>query len=248
VVMITREFVGRRNAFQRLIQEVIVAGAVEIRDIERGEKPFLYSSGNWGPGYISIKGLGGRAKATLKALTLWLAAEIAERTESIDFVAGNVSGGMIPGWELSEYLEILLRKEIPFVYIRDTRKKGGQRELVTGLPSPKILSGSRGIDVEELVNFAETTCHGVSALRAAGCRVNHAACILFYENPEAIKALREADVEMVSLFTLTEMLDVLERSHMYEKRLLDEWREWREDPFQWQTQRGLTPVAEGGTK
>lgn len=37
--------------------KIIQAGALEVRDLANGEKPFLYASGNWGPGYVSIKGL-----------------------------------------------------------------------------------------------------------------------------------------------------------------------------------------------
>ena len=59
---------------EELILEVIKARAVEIRDVpsrvtnEEIEKlplsrqPFLYSSGNWGPGYVTIKNLVGRKK------------------------------------------------------------------------------------------------------------------------------------------------------------------------------------------
>ena len=88
---------------KKLIEEIIKNKAVELRDVEGGEEPFLYASGNWGPGYISIKGLVGR-KDIFKPLIANLAFKIICQAQ-IDFVAGNVTGGMIPGWELSNYLE-----------------------------------------------------------------------------------------------------------------------------------------------
>jgi len=88
---------------EELILEVIKAKAVEIRDIDAGEEPFLYSSGNWGPGYVSIKNLVGRKKI-IKSLCQELAKKVAKEIP-LDFVAGNVTGGVIPGWLLSEYLE-----------------------------------------------------------------------------------------------------------------------------------------------
>jgi len=41
---------------------ILKAEALTIRDVDGGESPFLYASGNWGPGYIMIKGLVGRKK------------------------------------------------------------------------------------------------------------------------------------------------------------------------------------------
>src|SRR5207244_3671705 len=98
-----------------------------------------------GPGYLMIKGLVGR-KVLMRRLTRYLASEIAEKWPSaIDFVAGNVTGGMIPAWLVSEELENLLGRRIPFVYIRELRKLGGQKELITGIQrNPEISEGSFG--------------------------------------------------------------------------------------------------------
>src|SRR3989338_419420 len=99
---------------------VLEAKAVDIRNVplrvtnEEVDKlplenqPFLYASGNWGPGYIMIKGLVGRKKI-IKSLIQPLARKIAERAQ-VDFVAGNVSGGVIPARLLSEKLEGLFKR------------------------------------------------------------------------------------------------------------------------------------------
>lgn len=238
---------------------VLEAKAVDIRNVplrvtnEEVEKlplenqPFLYASGNWGPGYVMIKGLVGR-KEIIKYLTQQLALEIAERAPQVDFVAGNVSGGVIPGWLLSEELKAFLGRTVPFVYIREARKKGGQKELVTGIVNnPEIPAGANGLVVEELVNFAQTTCNGADALRAAGYSVTHAATILFYDNPEAIKALKTHGIEMIYLFTLLELLTVAEKHQTHPQEAIDGYREFLSDPLGWQTQRGLKPVERGGT-
>lgn len=236
---------------------ILEAKAVEIRDVDAGEKPFLYSSGNWSPGYVSIKGLVGRKKI-IKILTHQLALRVAERVPrvgfilssiDIDFVAGNVTGGMIPGWLLSEELEKILGETVPFVYIRGLRKKGGQKERITGIANnPEIPPGANGLVVEELVNFAQTTCNGAIALREAGYKSTHAATILFYNNPVAIKALKEHKVEMIYLLTLPELLEVAEEHHTHSQRAIDGYRDFLKDPLGWQAKRGLKPVEEGGTR
>lgn len=236
------------NEIDELALRIIQAKAMEIRDVDNGEDSFLYSSGNRGPGYVSIKNLVGR-KSIMKPLAYNLAKKIAKEASNVGFMAGNVTGGIIPGWVLSEYLEEFLGRIIPFVYIRDTRKKGGQKELITGIANnPEIKPGSNSINVEELVNFAETTCNGSSALREAGYCVTHAACILFYNNPEAIKSLERDGIKMIYLLTLPELLNVAEKYKTHSIEAINSYREFLKDPLGWQAKRGLEPVKEGGTK
>lgn len=247
---------------------VLGAKAVEIRDVplkvtnEEVEnlplenRPFLYASGNWGPGYVSIKGLVGRKKI-IKFLTEQLAVRIMETVPrldfvlssiDIDFVAGNVTGGMIPGWILSEALEEMLGKTVPFVYVRELRKKGGQKEQITGIMNnPEIDPGMNGLVVEELVNFAQTTCNGAVVLREAGYKATHAATILFYDNPEAVKALKDLGVTMVYLFTLPDLLAAAEKQGVYPQRAIADYRKFLADPLDWQAARGLTRIERGGT-
>lgn len=233
---------------EEVVMKVLEAKAVEIRDVDSGAEPFLYASGNSGPGYVSIKNLVGR-KAIIKLLIQQLATKVAKEAPQLEFVAGNVSGGMIPAWLLSENLEPLLGRTIPFVYIREMKKKGGQKELITGIAhNPEIRAGANGLVVEELVNFAETTCHGAKALRDAGYRVTHAACVIFYNNPVAIKALQEAGIEMIYLLTLPQLLEIAEKNQTHSQKAIDGYREFLKDPLGWQAKRGLAPVKEEETK
>ncbi|MCK4525331.1 MAG: hypothetical protein KAU07_02760 [Candidatus Andersenbacteria bacterium] len=236
------------DKIEQLVLSIINAGAVDIRDVDNGEDPLLYSSGNWGTGYLMIKGLVGR-KEIIRSLTKGLAALVAKENPNLNFVAGNVTGGIIPAWLLSEYLEEYLGRTVPFVYIRDTRKKGGQKELITGISNnPEISLGDNAINVEELVNFAETTCNGSNALREAGYKVTHAACILFYDNPVAIKALETEKIKMVHLLTLPQLLEVAEKHRTHSPKAIAGYREFLKDPLQWQKERGFEPVKGGGTK
>ncbi len=234
--------------WERIGLEIIKAKAMEIRDVDNGEDAFLYASGNYGPGYISVKNLVGR-KRIIKPAALNLAIKISEKAPYLDFIAGNVTGGVIPAWLLSEYLGSILGRTVPFVYIRDTRKKGGQKELITGIKdNPEIPSGANGLVVEELVNFAETTCHGADALREAGYEVTNAACILFYDNPVAIKSLEEEKIEMIYLITLPQLLGVAEKHKTHSLEAINSYRDFLKDPLGWQAKKGLEPVKEGGTK
>ncbi len=237
---------GNQNRIEQLMSEVLRVGAVDIRDVDGGEEPFKYASGNWGPGYVMIKGLVAR-KDILKPLVEELAVKVAKVHPEIDFVAGNVSGGVVPGWILSEMLEQILGKPVPFVYVRDTRKKGGQKELITG--ANYIPKGSLGLVVEELVNFAQTTVSSAEALRAAGFLVFKGVCILFYDNPESLKTLQQHKMEeMIHLFTLPQLLNLAERNAAFPDKAIKSYRDYLRDPLAWQATRGLVPDPEGGTK
>ncbi len=238
---------------------VLDAKAVEIRNVPfkvtneevgtlpREQQPFLYASGNWGPGYVSVKNLVGR-KGIIRSLVSQLAQLVAEKASCLNFVAGNVTGGVVPGWLISEELEKLLGRTIPFVYIREARKKGGQKELITGITNnPEIPTGANGLVVEELVNFAETICNGADALRDAGYVATHGTTILFYNNPEAIKALEKHGIEIIYLFTLPDLLTVAEKHRVYPQEVIDDYRGFLANPLGWQVARGLKRIEKGGT-
>ncbi len=345
----------------------------EVATLPKENQPFLYSSGNWGCGYATIKSL----VATLPLLTEMMTELITKfyrRGAQLSFLAGNVTGGVIPGWMMSNMLEMLysmpvhffhvsgtrkgsadakvmfvdksavyyaiheIQKKVsdngvkadfvagmtpsgmvpgfclstimgvPFVYIRESRKSGGQQELITGpIANPSIrsgckglvigqlhnffetseigcsilesegyvginaaklinqseflhfagietpyeqmplLSGSSGLDVEELVNFAQTTVNSTQALRNRRLSVQSAATILFYDNPEAKKQLAENGIEITYLFTMSELLDAAEKTGKFSSRAVADYRRFLKDPLAWQAERGLTRKKEGGT-
>ncbi len=236
---------------QEMVRRIIEAKGLEIHDVDAGEEAFLYASGNWGPIYVSIKGLVSVVKPVklIEVLTAHLAVKVAEAVPNMDFLAANVSGGMVPGWNLAEMLEPFLGRPVPYVYVRETRKKGGQKELITGLATnPDLTPGMNCLIHEELVNFAETTINSASAMRAAGYVVTHASTILYYDNPVANANLKEEGIEMIALLTMPELIDIAEQDGLRTPRQIAAYREFKDDPLGWQAKRGLKPVASGGTQ
>ena len=110
-----------------------------------------------------------------------------------------------------------------------------------------IPQGSKGIIVEELVNFAESTGNAALWLREKGYKVENAATILTYDNPNAIQRLKEMQVKLHYLFTLSKLLDIGEKYKFAKPHLIQEYRDFLENPLEWQKKRGLEPVKGGGT-
>lgn len=178
---------------QQFVDRIVGAHAVAIRDIEAGEKPFVYSSGNQGPGYLMFKGLVSQ-RQLLKAMVHHLAFKTLNIFPDVEYVAGNATGGMVPGWIMAEALSTLAGREVPYFYVRNTRKIGGHGELLTGDKNNDFFQpGRRGLVFEELVNFAETTTNSALVQRDAGYEVRFGATIVSYDQPRTRALLEEVD-------------------------------------------------------
>ncbi len=164
-----------KASLEEVAAKIISANAAEVHDVDKGEDAFVYSTGNRGPGYLMIKGLVGQPEV-LEFLTRQLALKVVEKAE-FDFINGNVTGGMIPAWELRREISNLRGKVVPYTYLRGSRKQGGHGELITGdRNNPLIQKGMRALIVEELVNYAGTTGNATEAFRNSGIlyRMQHA--------------------------------------------------------------------------
>ena len=154
-----------------LVRQMLDAKMLDFRNIANGEQPFVYSTGNKGPGYLMVKALVSQ-RPLFRALIHHLAFKVLGTFPDVEYVAGNVTGGMIPGFELADALSTLTARHIPYVYVRDARKQGGQGEQITGDKNNDFFcQARRGLVVEELVNYAQTTTN--SALVQSEAGVDH---------------------------------------------------------------------------
>lgn len=225
----------------RLIFE---ARAIEIRDVDNGEEPFVYSSGNRGPGYIMIKGMVGQP-SKFRYLIRKLAEKVARIQRSgnyhLDFVEGNVTGGVVPGWQLAAELSDIYQRELPYCYLRAARKRGGHNELITGNhQNPKIKNGMTCMVVEELVNYGQTTSNAVEIFRETGYKVDYAACVLNYDHQETREKLEALGVQLIQLITLEELCDCALELGLMNQGQYDSYKAFLTDPVEWQLSRGMT--------
>lgn len=232
---------SQRIILRQLVQSMVDIGAIAIRDVDGGETPFEYSSGNFGPGYVMVKGLVTQ-KPLLEAMVYHLAYRVVDVFPEVEYVAGNATGGMIPAWIMAEALTTLLNRRVEYFYVRNTRKIGGHGELITGDNlNAFFVSGRRGIVMEELVNFADTTCNSAIVQREKGYVVDFAATLLNYDHAKSRERLTQEGVELISLFRLAEVLDIVESEQMFSPHLVKSWRDFLKDPMGWQSARGIVP-------
>ncbi|OGI28704.1 MAG: hypothetical protein A2288_03880 [Candidatus Moranbacteria bacterium RIFOXYA12_FULL_44_15] len=224
----------RRN----FIRSIFEYNRIEIRDVDAGEDPFLYSTKNHGPGYVDVKGGVGVDEFFEPALDL-LADIVVRDQVPLDLVIGMMTGGALPGYRLKQHLQERLGKRIVYIYQRGARKEGGHGELDTGdRNNPFITDKCCGLVVEELVNFAGTTTTGVLYERKKGRIVDHAACILFYKNPVAIERLKTNNITLHWAVTLPEVLDFGLREEAITQRQFDQYKAFLKNPKVWNMNRG----------
>lgn len=218
--------------------------AVDIRDVDGGEDPFHYSSGNFGPGYVDVKGTVG-VQDTFKTMVEQLAVKVIGEEIEFDNIAGNATGGMVPAYQFREDYQSFTGIKKGYVYIRGSRKQGGKGELVTGLqhinPTRPDGSAAHFMVMEELVNFAETTTNSLLVLRNLGFVACEAATILHYDHQKANEKLEQNGIRLTALTTLPTLLDVASETGRFPSEAVDSYRDFLADPMDWQAKRGIVP-------
>lgn len=209
---------------EKIILEILQAKFLEIRDIENGGEPFLYSSGNYGPGYVSLRDSVG-SKKMIKFLAEFLAKKVKKIAPNIDLIAGNATAGIVPGWLVSEYMDL------PFIYVRDTKKEYGQKDQLVGVRgNVEISSGDNALIVDELVNHGSNIIKSAKALREAGLTVTHAACFMSYARLEVARNLKKENIKLIYLFTLPQFLDVAGKHKIYSQKVINAFKEYLKNP------------------
>jgi hypothetical protein len=105
-----------------------------------------------------------------------------------------------------------------------------------------------GITVEELSNFAHSARISAKVLESKyNLYVPNAACILFYDQPQAKKNLEKDGMDMISLITLPELLLAARRFGTHYGKLIKNYRSYLADPIEWNQERGIERKKRGGT-
>ncbi|OGF22933.1 hypothetical protein A2Y83_02110 [Candidatus Falkowbacteria bacterium RBG_13_39_14] len=226
---------------KEVMRRILESGGVEIRDVNGGADPFLYSSGNRGPGYVDIKGRVGWDSVFEPMMALFADHLIAQKIEC-DLIVGMMTGGALPGYRLKQLLSEKMGRRIIYIYQRGARKIGGHQELDTGDRNNSFIPAqSKTLIVEELVNFAETTVNGATYEREEKGRiVTDAATVLFYQNPVAVERLKAHNINLHWIIGLRDdLLPFAVDEGFFTKKIVDQYYEFLDNPEVWNISRGF---------
>ena len=161
------------------------------------EKPFVFSSGILSPIYCDLRLLCAYPLERERIAKL-LADRILETEPEADVVAGVATAG-IP-W--AAWVSSLTGKSM--AYVRDQAKGHGRGQQVEGGVQP----GNLAVLIEDLTSTAGSAVRAVGGLHDVGASINHSYSIFTYGFPRSTEAYSEVGVELVTLSSVSTLLDL----------------------------------------
>ncbi len=161
------------------------------------DAPVTFKSGIVSPIYIDNRRLPYEPDAWHQVIE-GLQALLAEKNLIFDVIAGIETAG-IPH---SAALAYALRR--PSVFVRKQAKEHGLKRRVEG----GEVAGKRVLLIEDLITTGGSSLSGVEALRAENAQVIACLAIFSYGFPQAAAAFQAADVPLITLATLDDVLAV----------------------------------------
>lgn len=184
--------------------------------------PFTWASGWKSPIYCD-----NRKTLSYPSLRNFVKIEIArlilEKFGQVDAIAGVATGAIPQGALVADELNL------PFVYVRSKPKDHGLENLIEG----ELRPGMKVVVIEDLVSTGGSSLKAVEALRKNGCEVIGMVASFTYGFDVAVKAFKEANVELVTLTNYGAVLKAaLETSYIAEEDI-EVLQAWRQDPSNW---------------
>lgn len=229
-----------------LARSVIKLGAMGIRDIERGQSPYPYTSGAKGPGYIGLDGLIGDRPVFFDFVTAadaLLRAQVDQAGEYPHMFFGIATGAIAFGLAAREVFFNTSGFEVPFGIVKTKSKPSpelGLKDVLTGFEVAQLILPERPtvVLVEELINFGSTVAKARTLLmELAASRVEWIVTMLDYQNPKSNQILN--DTPRIAPLTLSTLLGVAEMDKAFDQRLIDDFRFFLVDPGAWNKKWGL---------
>lgn len=214
-------------------QCLIETGAVCFDEVH----PFTVCSGLTSPIHIDFRRLLSVPQARNHVVELALRVMECEIGGEIDAVAA-VEGGGAPFATL-----IADRLGLPLIHVRKAPPDEWHKRQVEGLVEP----GWNVLLVEHLAADGHRKARFAEALQGAGCDVNHALVIFQYGIFDAIhEHLSPLGVTMHYLATWWDLLELANRGHYMNHRILGEIHAFLHDPQHWSERSDTTRVAAAG--
>ncbi len=121
----------------------------------------------------------------------------------------------------------------PMIYIRDKAKGHGKQNQIEGI----LNKGDRVVVVEDLISTGKSSIAAVEAVREKGGEVVMVAAIFTYEMKKAAQAFTEAQCDVKTLSTFTQLIETAVDNNILTQDEATLVSEWNQNPEGW---RGAT--------
>lgn len=206
-----------------MIQNSVLLSLLQINAIKLNPaNPFTWASGWKSPIYCDNRKT--LSYPTVRNLIADRFKEkIIERYPDVDVIAGVATGAIAHGMLVAD------RLNLPFIYVRSAPKKHGLENLVEG----DVKVGQKVVVIEDLISTGLSSLAAVDALRNAGCEVLGMAAIFTYGFNHAVENFKQANVQLDTLASYSEMIEIAIEQGFVNKEHFDLLKSWRNDPENW---------------
>lgn len=201
-----------------LANQLLQISAIKLQP----NNPFTWASGWNSPIYSDMR-LVLSYPDIRNNVKVMMAADILRRFPEVEAIAGVATGAIALGAMVADSIGM------PFAYVRSTPKDHGLENLIEG----NLRPNAKVVVVEELVSTGGSSLKAVEALRAAGCEVIGMATLFTYEFPLSTRRFNEANIDLISLCTYTQMLEAARKTNYITEEELEVLSDWRRDPSTW---------------
>lgn len=219
-------FMDRKLVAERTARMLLEVKAVHFN----AENPFIFTSGWASPVYIDCRKL--ISFPRLRNAIIDFAVALVQREigyESLEGIAGGETAGIPFATLLAD------RLMLPMQYVRKKPKGFGRNAQIEG----DLKEGSRILLVEDLTTDARSKINFCKALRQAGAQVDHAFVIFHYAIfPQSTENMRAMGVNLHSLATWWDVLEVAKTSRYFETSTLSEVEAFLHEPEKWSAAHG----------
>ena len=205
------------------LEKIFASKLLKVKAIKlQPTNPFTWASGWKSPFYCD-----NRKTLSYPELRSFVKIEIGrlitERFPEADAIAGVATGAIPQGALVADLLNL------PFVYVRSKPKDHGLENLIEG----ELRPGMKVVVIEDLVSTGGSSLKAVEALRKNGCEVIGMVASFTYGFDVAVKAFKEANVQLLTLTNYEAVLKTaLETSYIAEEDV-EVLQAWRKDPANW---------------
>lgn len=199
---------------------------LEIKAVNfRPEEPYTLTSGWASPVYVDCRKVISFPRARTRIIELATETIYNEAGfESIDAVAGGETAGIPYAAWISD------KMALPMLYVRKKPKGFGRMAQIEG----EFPAGARVVLVEDLASDGASKVAFCNALREAGAVVEHAFVVFFYGVfSGALKTMSDSGVNLSYLCNWWDVLEVAEQTGAFDRKVIEEVRNFLHDPVQW---------------
>lgn len=203
---------------RQLAEKLLKISAIKLQP----DMPFVWGSGWNSPIYNDNRRILSYPDVR-NYIKVELAKNIVEHFPSADVVASVSTASISIGAIVADALGL------PFVFVRETPKDHGLENLIEG----NLRPGQKAVMVEDIIATAGGTLRASRIIADAGCEVLGGVAVFNYEFPMAVKRLRDANIDTISLCTYNVMIETALDMDYIQKNDEETLKEWRKDPANW---------------